>query len=123
MKTYQQEGELLNYANAGSALSAGDPVVVGTTLGVATTDIAHGATGELALSGVFELPKVSGAVITQGMSVVFVAASQSFDDDAVVKAEGDVSKIAIAWKAAGDGATTVLVHLDARIGAIEPAPG
>ena len=52
---------------AGSNISNGAVVRIGQILGVALTAIASGATGSVAISGVFRLPKVSAAVIAAGL--------------------------------------------------------
>ena len=52
-----QEGNVITYANSGSAISSGDLVVMGNFCGVAVTDIASGASGSVAIEGVYELTK------------------------------------------------------------------
>lgn len=44
----------------GSAVTAGDVVVLGSTVCIAETDIAANALGALATSGVFKVPKITG---------------------------------------------------------------
>ena len=65
-----QAGNVIDYT-AGANISAGDVVVIGNIIGVAINDIANGATGSVATRGVFTVPKVSGAVIAQGESLVW----------------------------------------------------
>ena len=43
--TYVQDGKVIDWTNGGSAVSAGDVVVIGAILGVALVDIAGSATG------------------------------------------------------------------------------
>ena len=62
---YVQEGKTLNYTASGADIASGDFVLIGTIGGVAKTDIADGKTGAVHISGVFSIPKASGA-ITQG---------------------------------------------------------
>jgi len=82
---------------AGSAISADDVVVLGgvdgkkVSVGVAMEDIANGAVGAVAVSGVFEFAKVSAAVITAGA--------------------GDVGEFGKAMESKGNGDTTVLVEI------------
>jgi predicted RecA/RadA family phage recombinase len=79
-------------------------VVQGSIIGIAVTDIANGATGEIMVEGVFDLPKVDAAVITAGEGVIWDSSAGEFDDDAATPATGDVSGAAIAMES--KGATT-----------------
>ena len=60
------EGLTMPWTNAGAAVSAGDVVAFAGMIGVATGDIAGGATGTLAVSGVWILPKNNALAVTQG---------------------------------------------------------
>lgn len=119
--TKVQEGARI-LVTAGAAISAGDPVVVGAngdaSIGIAMTDIANGATGELAMEGVFDVPKVSAAVITQGETVIWDATAGAFDDNAATPASGDVSLACTAWESAGDAVTTIAVKLNTSKGVL-----
>ena len=111
----KQPGEVIDYT-AGADISSGDVVVIGSNgdaiIGVAITDIANGDTGPVAIGGVWTLPKVSAAVIGQGESLVWDSSAGEFDDNQAIPAAGDVSgPAAIAFAAAGNGATTVDVKL------------
>ncbi|MDN5863364.1 MAG: DUF2190 family protein [Salinisphaera sp.] len=76
MRNYVQPGEVIDYANSsGAAIAAGDPITIGKRIGVASVDIADGATGSAAVIGVFDLAKVTGA-ITQGADVYLTAGGQ-----------------------------------------------
>ncbi len=115
---YIQDGNVIQYT-AGADITAGSVVKMGGTLGVALTDIANGATGSVAIQGVFELPKVSGAVIAQGESLVWDVSAGKFDDNLATPATGDVSGAsAIAWEAAGNGVTTLAVRLTGVAGTV-----
>ncbi len=108
--TYVQDGKVIDWTNGGSAVSAGDVVVIGNILGVALVDIAGGATGAVQIEGVFDCPKVSGAVIAAGESLTWDVSAGAFDDNAAVPATGDVTKQpAVAFEAAGSGVTTLAV--------------
>lgn len=108
---YVQPGKVLQYT-ASSAIAAGDVVVVGKILGVALTDIANGATGSVAIDGVFTLPKVTTAVIPQGSHLLWDVSAGKFDVGTATAATGDVSgPPAVAFEAAGNGATTLAVKL------------
>lgn len=46
----------------GSAVTAGDVIVQGSVVGIATSDIAANALGALAIVGVFKCPKITGSI-------------------------------------------------------------
>lgn len=115
---YVNEGISIQHTASGSALEAGDVIRIGQQLGVALVDIAVGATGTVALSGVFTLPKVSGAVIAAGESVIWDASAEAFDDNAATPATGDVSGCCVAMEAAGNGVTTIAVKLNVGVGTV-----
>ncbi|ADE14172.1 putative RecA/RadA recombinase [Nitrosococcus halophilus Nc 4] len=106
---YIQPGNVIDYT-AGSDIASGDVVVIGNMLGVAKTDIATGETGSVQITGVFKCPKVSAAVIAQGESLTWDVSAGAFDDNAATPASGDVTgPPAVAFAAAGNGDTTLLV--------------
>lgn len=112
--TFQQEGRVVQYT-AGANITSGQVVKIGNILGVALMAIANGSTGPVAIEGVFTVPKVSGAVIAQGESLVWDvsanAGAGAFDDNAATPATGDVSgPPAVAFAAAGDGVTSFAVR-------------
>lgn len=115
---YVNEGISIQHTASGSALAAGDPIVIGEQIGVALVDIAVGETGTVALSGVFTLPKVSAAVIAAGESVIWDASAGEFDDNAATPATGDVSGCCVAMEAAGNGVTTIAVKLNVGVGTV-----
>lgn len=116
---YVQPGDTISYTNAsGSTIKSGDVVVVGQQIGIALVDIANGASGSVALSGVFIVPKVSGAVIAQGESVIWDASAGAFDDNAATPATGDVSGCCVAMEAAGNGVTSIAVKLNVGVGTV-----
>lgn len=67
MKNFVQDGDVLTLT-APYAVASGGGALVGTLFGVATSTVANAAQGEFATTGVFDLPKASGA-ITQGAKV------------------------------------------------------
>ncbi len=109
---FVQRGDVVNYT-AGANIAAGDVVVMGHTIGVALTDIANGATGAVAIEGVFTVPKVSAAVFAQGEKLIFdvSATPPAFDDSAATPATGDITGGAVAFAAGGNGETTCVVKL------------
>ena len=110
---YQQEGGVITYANSGSAIAAGDVVVMGHTIGIALTDIAATTgSGAVAVEGVFSgVPKVTAAVFTQGEKLIWDVSAGKFDDSAATPATGDVTGAAIAWVAGANNETTCTIKL------------
>lgn len=110
---YIQPGDIINHV-ATADITSGQVVKIGQILGVALTDIANGATGSVAVRGVFTVAKVSGAVIAAGESLTWDVSASSgagaFDDNAATPATGDVTgPPAVAYEAAGSGVTTLRV--------------
>lgn len=107
-------GDVITYSNSGSAISAGDIVVVGKCLGVALVDIAATTgTGAVQIRGCrVTVAKVSAAVIAQGEPVTWDASASAFDDSAATPATGDVQGGgAVAAAAYGNGVTSMDVIL------------
>lgn len=112
-----QPGKTIYWTNStGAAVVSGQVVVVGTLIGVALSDIAAGAAGDVAMEEVYALPKATG-IITQGARVYWDA-----DGDPVggVEGSGAITITAtantlagFAFDAAASGAATVNVKLNA----------
>lgn len=98
-------GEVVMYSNSGSAISAGDIVVMGKICGIAINDIpATTGVGAVAIKGCFRLTKKTASdVIAQGTVLVYdsgvEAASAASTLDAVI--------VGHAAAAAGTASTTV----------------
>lgn len=106
---YVQAGDVIQYT-AGADISSGDVVKMGNTLGVALQDIANGATGSVAIRGVFTVPKVTAAVIAQGDSLTWDVSVSKFDDNAATPATGDITgAAALAFEAGTSSMTTLKV--------------
>jgi predicted RecA/RadA family phage recombinase len=60
-KNYVQEGKVIPFTAAADVVS-GQVVVVGTLAGVSLTDVAQGAIGQLAISGVWDIPAATAAI-------------------------------------------------------------
>lgn len=112
-KNFVQDGKVINWTNGtASAVSSGDVLVIGQIIGVALADIAVGASGSVAIDGVFTAPKVTGAVIAAGESLTWDVSAGKFDDNAATPATGDITgAAAFAFEAAGSGVTTLKVKL------------
>ena len=110
---YQQAGEVITWTNGtGSTRAANAIVVIGHMIGVALETIANGATGSVAVEGVFSgVPKVSAAVFTQGEKLIWDVSAGAFDDSAATPATGDITGGAVAWVAGADAQTTCTIKL------------
>lgn len=109
---YVQEGKVIPFTAAGTAIAAGEVVVIGQTLGVALEAIAIGATGQVQIGGVFNVPKADAAVITQGESLTWDSSAGEFDDNAATPASGDVTgppAVAMESKGATTGETIAVL--------------
>jgi predicted RecA/RadA family phage recombinase len=117
---YVEPGMTMTWTNGtGSAVVSGQVVKAGNILGVALVDIASTASGSIAISGVYKVPKVSGAVIAQGESLTWDVSAAAFDDNAAVPATGDVTgPPAVAFQAAGNGVTTMTVKFTGVPGSV-----
>ncbi len=102
-------GNLIDYT-PGSDVAAGDIVVQGDLVGVANLDIPTGRAGDLAVAGVFDFPKATGAstAIAAGASVYWDEAEQVAKTDDETGANKLMGKTIAA---AGDDDATVRVRL------------
>lgn len=110
---FVQVGNTIDYT-AGADISAGDLVVMGNIVGIALTDIANGATGAVAIEGVFSgVPKVSAAVFAVGEKLILdvSATPDAFDDSSATPATGDITGAAIAVVAGANLETTCTIKL------------
>ncbi len=103
MKNFVQEGNTITVA-APADVTSGQLVVVGSIVGVAAYDAASGADVEVAVGGVFELPKVATDVIAQGDKLYWDSAQAKLTKTA---GAGSKPMIGAATAAAGNGVTIV----------------
>jgi predicted RecA/RadA family phage recombinase len=102
---------------AGADIAVDDIVVLGVIdakkckVGVARQAIANGATGIVAVSGVFEFPKVTGAVIKAGEAVTWDSDPGAVEDNAHVTGAGDVAQFGTAMVDAGSGVLVIDVDI------------
>ena len=112
--SYWQRGETLDYKNTGSSTIEANTVVELTgRVGIAGTDIAPGAEGDLHVCGVFEFDKTGTDAITFGQPVYFDKAGIT---DAADNGETSESKVTytpagFAAKAAAVGDAKILVKI------------
>ncbi len=104
---YVQTGDAVDYTPAAD-VKAGDVVILNDLTGVAKLDIKAGKLGALAVTGVFEFPKATGAgsAIAAGAKVWWDAAVKQATT--VALAQGYLGK---AVKAAADADAAVRVRL------------
>ncbi len=115
-KNYIKPGEHMSFT-AGANVASGQAVVIGTLLGVALCAVLNGEKGEAAIEGVWELPKLSTAVITQGARLTWdVSAGEFIVASAAV---GDLENCAVAETAAGNGVATVRARLCPGAGTVK----
>lgn len=108
MKNFIQPGEVMTYANAG-ARTSGQPTKIGALLGVAAGDYGAGVSGEYAISGVFEITKLTADDVPAG--------TQLYWDDGNSRLTITASthiKAGRAFKAAGTSDTKVQILLNSN---------
>ena len=115
MISYSGKGDTITVTAAG-ATTSGDLIAVAELLGVAMNDAASGAQLVLAIEGVYNLPKITGAIAVG--EVVDFDTSGSAVGRAITPASGDISDCGIAMETVASGAATVLVKLMPGNGAI-----
>lgn len=105
MRNFIEDGKTIDYTVTGAAIKSGEVVVIGDRIGVAVTDGEIGETIALAVDGVYELPKGSGALaqgtkvyvnVTEGVKTVVGAASgNTFCGFVWAKAETAAQTVAV----------------------------
>ncbi|MDA0307497.1 MAG: DUF2190 family protein [Proteobacteria bacterium] len=104
---YIQEGKSLNYTPSGSSLVSGGFVVIGIIGAIAKTDIADGKTGAVHVTGVFSVPKATGAV-TQGAKLYWDSAASKLTTTATANT---LVGIAAAAALSGDANVSILLNV------------
>ena len=107
---YIQTGDAVDYT-PGANVAAGDVVVQGELVGVAKLDIQTGKLGALAVTGLFDFPKATGAgtAIAAGTRVYWDVAEQVAKADSEAGANMEIGKTV---KAAADADALVRVRLN-----------
>lgn len=106
MKNFIQKGDTITHTPAG-AVTSGQAIRIGHMIGVAVTDVAAGEAGAFALTGVYELPKVSAAEFPQGSKLLWDESAGAFDAPDATPASGDLLGAAVAIEAGTNGQTTI----------------
>lgn len=123
MNNFKQTGDVITVPAASGAVTSGQVVKIGNTLAVACHAAANGQPFEAKRTGVFIVPKVSGAVIAQGETLTWDVSANSgagaFDDNLATPATGDVTgAAAFAYEAAGNGSTSIAVMFTGTPGTV-----
>jgi len=107
MATFIHDGNSIDYT-PGSAVTAGAVVVQGELVGVAKVDIPASTLGALAVAGVFDFPKATGAgtAIAAGANCYWNAGAQQ----ATTTATGN-KLIGKSLRAAADADATVRIRM------------
>jgi len=107
--TYIQTGDAVDYT-PDADVKAGDVVVQGELVGVAKLDIPTGKLGALAVTGLFDFPKATGAgtAIAAGTRVYWDVAEQVAKADSEAGAHKEIGKTV---NAAADADAVVRVRL------------
>lgn len=111
MKNYVQRGKTLTVPAPSGGVASGDPVLVGSIFGVADFAAVAGADVEIDTSGVFTLPKATGAAWAVGDIVYFDAAAKN-----ITKTATNNTKVGVATVAALSTDTAGNVKLGPTIG-------
>jgi len=98
---YEYGGDVIRYTPT-TGVAAGEAVVVGSIVGVASRPIAANELGNLSVEGIFSITAPAG-VIAQGAKVSL------FGGQAVTGATGTAIGYAAAAKASGDATVSVLL--------------
>lgn len=121
MKNFVQTGGVISFI-AAAAIVSGQVVPVGQLLAVAAADYAPGEMAEGSITGVFLVPKVSGAVIKAGESLTWDVSAGAFDDNLAVPGVGDITgACAVAFEDAGNGVTELKVRFTGVPGTVKAA--
>lgn len=107
---FVHDGDSIDYTPS-SDVAAGDVVVQGDLIGVAKRDIPAGTLGALAVTGVFDMPKlaIAGVTIAAGAKVYWDAGNSVATTDTD---EGANKYLGKTVAAAGDDDATVRVRLE-----------
>ena len=107
MKTFIQPGNIITVTSPVGGTTASQGLLIGGLFGIATSSALQGDDVEIAVTGVYDMPKASATVIAQGNQVAWDDTSKEI----VLPGVGHYP-VGVATAAAGNGATTVSVRLD-----------
>ncbi len=107
MKNAVQMGSTIAHAPT-AARAAGAATVIGARIGIAINDVAANAVGMFAVEGVYTLAKLSTDVVAQGALLYWDAGNSR-----LTTTVGSNVLAGYAFTAAGNGATTVDIKINA----------
>ncbi len=108
MKNFVQKGDMVTVVAPAGGVTSGDGVLIGTLFGVAVRDAAAGENVDIAVSGVFDLPKVAAQTHAVGEAVGWDPATDEVNDT-IAGAVIEIGKVLVA---AGAATTSVRVRLN-----------
>lgn len=104
---FVMSGDVIDYV-AGSNITSGQVILIGTRIGVALAAIASGATGAVRVLGIFNLNKLSTDVVTVGAALYWDNGNSRLT---LTSAGNTLAGYATA--AAGNGVTNVEISINA----------
>jgi predicted RecA/RadA family phage recombinase len=111
MTNYVQEGVAIDYTVPAGGVTSGQLVLIGSIVGVCASTGVEDDVIAARIEGVFEVPKVAGAV-TQGQALYFLGGSVTTADEGG-SPWGDLVKAGVAVTAQDSGDATVHLKLNA----------
>lgn len=97
-----QGDDALDFTNGtGADLAGGDLAAIGPVVGVVHTTTPDGAGGVIKIRGVYDLPKLDAAEITEGEKVALDVSANRVDDSAMVPDTGDITGFGVALETKG----------------------
>ena len=107
MKTYIQNGHVITVPTPAGGIASGEGLIVGNIFGISAYSAAEGDPLELAITGVYKLPKATAAVLAVGARVAWDNTAKQVNTLGAGR-----FPIGVATEAAGNGITNVPVRLD-----------
>lgn len=115
MKNFVQPGDVVTATAPSGGVVSGAGVVINSIFGIASTTAAAGDDFELAVTGVYDLPKATGAVS------IFAPLFWDSTPGRLTTVAADGVLVGIAVQAAGESAATARVRLNGHFGGASAA--
>lgn len=107
MKSHIQKGDIITVPDPAGGIASGERAIVGNIFGIAAYSAAVGDPLELAITGVYQLPKATAAVLTVGARVAWDNTTKN-----IITPCTRCFPAGVATQAAGNCITSVAVGLD-----------
>jgi len=107
MQNYIQNGQVITVATPAGGIASGEGLIVGNIFGIAAYSATEGDPVEVAITGVFQLPKATATVLTVGARVAWDNTAKNINLPGAGR-----FPVGVATEAAGNGITGVAVRLD-----------